>query len=94
MITNNDHRTVDFGKTHVKSNVENPNQVYVKNIPFTVSSSALEVIFEEFGSVTKAHVISQKVKDVKGKSIKIFTGEGLITFSSAIEAQAALREDQ
>ena len=66
-ITNNEHRTIDFGKTSVKRNVDNPNQVYVKNIPFTVSGSALEVIFEDFGSVTKAQVISQKVKDVKGK---------------------------
>jgi cold-inducible RNA-binding protein len=59
------------------------NKVYVGNLPFSVDQAALKGMFEEFGEITEAVVISDKFS---GRS----KGFGFVTFASDEEAQKAV----
>ncbi|GIW95376.1 MAG: RNA-binding protein [Pirellulaceae bacterium] len=61
----------------------NGKKLYVGNLPYSVSSSELEAIFAEFGTVESAQVI---VDRDTGRS----KGFGFVEMASAEDAQAAI----
>ncbi len=58
-------------------------RLYVGNLPYTIDSSGLQELFEQFGAVTSAEVISDRMS---GRS----KGFGFVEMSDATEAQAAI----
>lgn len=59
------------------------NNIYVGNLTFSMSSSDLETLFGQHGTVTKAQVITDRDT---GRS----RGFGFVEMSSAEEAEAAI----
>ncbi len=64
-----------------------PTQLFVGNLSFSTTPAELEDLFSQVGTVTSAHVISDKFT---GKS----RGFGFVEMSNAQEAQAAIERFQ
>ncbi len=62
---------------------DNPNKLYVGNLPYSVTEEELGQMYAQYGQVTSAKLIIDKMS---GRS----KGFGFVEFSNAQEAQAAL----
>jgi heterogeneous nuclear ribonucleoprotein G len=60
-------------------------KVYVGNLPFSVGYEELKKLFEEFGEITDASIISDKFS---GRS----KGFGFVTFATKQQAEKAVAE--
>jgi RNA recognition motif-containing protein len=59
------------------------NKLYVGNLPWSVNNDSLKELFAQFGEVTEAVVISDRMT---GRS----KGFGFVTFATEEQAQAAI----
>ncbi|KAH8738851.1 5x RRM Mrd1p like [Cryptosporidium ryanae] len=90
----NEEEELKDGDTNPSDDVGNIAHVFVKNLNFLTSDSALERVFGKLKGFRKATISTKSSSDPSGKIIKKSMGYGFLEFSSKEDAKDCIRKMQ